>query len=214
MTIRSSASRAAWRSRRTRSAQSALDVLREGGNALEAMIACAATIPVAYPHMNSIGGDRLARALAARRAARHRRLRCARARLHEWYAARGITKAIPSAAASPPHGRGTISGWDAAFRLSRGVGRAAAIEAPLADAINTRNGASWSPQPVIRDRRQAWRARDPVRFREAFLPAARFRRREGFKQPRLAQRSALARAGSRISIRAGWLKAIAHDLAR
>jgi len=38
-------------------AQSALDVLREDGNALEAMIAAAATIAVAYPHMNSIGGD-------------------------------------------------------------------------------------------------------------------------------------------------------------
>src|SRR5205085_10899416 len=38
-------------------AQSALAVLREGGNELEAMIAAAATIPIVYPHMNSIGGD-------------------------------------------------------------------------------------------------------------------------------------------------------------
>ena len=38
-------------------AQSALAILREGGNALEAVIAAAATIAVAYPHMNSIGGD-------------------------------------------------------------------------------------------------------------------------------------------------------------
>ncbi|MEO8629980.1 MAG: gamma-glutamyltransferase [Betaproteobacteria bacterium] len=38
-------------------AQSALSVLRDGGNAIEAMVAAAATIAVVYPHMNSIGGD-------------------------------------------------------------------------------------------------------------------------------------------------------------
>lgn len=32
-------------------------ILAEGGNALEAMIAMAATIAVVYPHMNSVGGD-------------------------------------------------------------------------------------------------------------------------------------------------------------
>ena len=32
-------------------------VLREGGNAIEAMIAAASTIAVVYPHMNSLGGD-------------------------------------------------------------------------------------------------------------------------------------------------------------
>lgn len=37
--------------------QSALAVLREGGNAIEAMVAAASTIAVVYPHMNSIGGD-------------------------------------------------------------------------------------------------------------------------------------------------------------
>ncbi|MGY2199639.1 gamma-glutamyltransferase family protein [Pseudomonas gingeri] len=37
--------------------QSALAVLREGGNAIEAMVAAAATIAAAYPHMNGIGGD-------------------------------------------------------------------------------------------------------------------------------------------------------------
>jgi gamma-glutamyltranspeptidase len=37
--------------------QSAIAVLRDGGNAIEAMIAAAATISVAYPHMNGIGGD-------------------------------------------------------------------------------------------------------------------------------------------------------------
>lgn len=32
-------------------------ILAEGGNAIEAMIAMAAAVAVAYPHMNGIGGD-------------------------------------------------------------------------------------------------------------------------------------------------------------
>jgi len=38
-------------------AQSGLAILREGGNAIEAMVAAAATISVVYPHMNGLGGD-------------------------------------------------------------------------------------------------------------------------------------------------------------
>lgn len=38
-------------------AQAGLAVLRDGGNAIEAMLAAASTIAVVYPHMNSIGGD-------------------------------------------------------------------------------------------------------------------------------------------------------------
>ena len=38
-------------------AESGCAVLREGGNALEAMVAAAATISVVYPPMNGIGGD-------------------------------------------------------------------------------------------------------------------------------------------------------------
>jgi oxamate amidohydrolase len=38
-------------------AKAGRDVLIDGGNAIEAMVAMAATIAVVYPHMNSIGGD-------------------------------------------------------------------------------------------------------------------------------------------------------------
>ena len=38
-------------------AQAGLRVLNDGGNAIEAMIASAATIAVVYPHMNALGGD-------------------------------------------------------------------------------------------------------------------------------------------------------------
>ncbi|XP_063823957.1 oxamate amidohydrolase proenzyme-like [Ostrinia nubilalis] len=37
--------------------QSAINILREGGTAMEATVAAAATLAVVYPHMNSIGGD-------------------------------------------------------------------------------------------------------------------------------------------------------------
>ncbi|MBB4285652.1 gamma-glutamyltransferase family protein [Roseospira goensis] len=38
-------------------AQAGLRVLRDGGNAIEAMVAAAATCAVVYPHMNGLGGD-------------------------------------------------------------------------------------------------------------------------------------------------------------
>ena len=102
--------------------QSALAVLREGGNALEAMIAAAATIAVVYPHMNSIGGDSFwlmhvpgeaPGAIDACGAA-------ARAATVDWYHERGITDRIPfrgGVAANTV--AGTISGWGAAHTLSR-----------------------------------------------------------------------------------------------
>src|SRR3970040_221697 len=118
-------------------AQSALDVLREGGNALEAMIAAAATITVAYPHMNSLGGDSFwlfhtpysgARGIDACGAA-------ARAASIDWYAARGITRSIPfrgGVAANTV--AGTISGWELAFQLARKWGGRLSLKRLLADA--------------------------------------------------------------------------------
>src|SRR5215212_2451427 len=41
----------------TLAAEAGRAVLAEGGNAIEAMAAMAATIAVVYPHMNAIGGD-------------------------------------------------------------------------------------------------------------------------------------------------------------
>ena len=37
--------------------QAGIDIMRNGGNAIEAMISSAAVISVVYPHMNSLGGD-------------------------------------------------------------------------------------------------------------------------------------------------------------
>jgi gamma-glutamyltranspeptidase len=99
--------------------QSALAVLREGGNAVEAMVAAAATIAVVYPHMNGIGGDSFWLVRNAKGTVRGIDAcgASAAAAQRENYAGlkaipfRGGTAAITVA--------GTVSGWDAAVTLSR-----------------------------------------------------------------------------------------------
>jgi gamma-glutamyltranspeptidase len=119
--------------------QSALAVLREGGNAIEAMVAAAATIAVVYPHMNSIGGDsfwlvhvpgRDVRGIDACGAA-------GQAASLDWYRERGIAGSIPfrgGVAANTV--AGTISGWALAHEAARGVGGRLPLSRLLADAIH------------------------------------------------------------------------------
>src|SRR5262249_22675548 len=38
-------------------AEAGAEIMRAGGNAIEAIVAAAATVAVVYPHMNGIGGD-------------------------------------------------------------------------------------------------------------------------------------------------------------
>lgn len=121
-------------------------VLREGGNAVEAMIAAASTIAVVYPHMNSLGGDNFwivhepgrdpagidacgaAAALATR----------------DFYREHGLDE-IPSrgplAALTVP---GAVSGWQRAYELSKDrLGGCMPLERLLADATrHAREGIS------------------------------------------------------------------------
>jgi gamma-glutamyltranspeptidase len=133
--------------------QSALTVLREGGNALEAMIAAAATIAVVYPHMNSIGGDSFwlihvpgeaPGAIDACGAA-------AGVASIDWYRSRGITDSIPfrgGVAANTV--AGTISGWGAAHELSRrALGGRMPLTRLLEDAIH------YAGQGIVVTRSQA-----------------------------------------------------------
>ena len=98
-------------------AQSALSIMRDGGNALEAMIAAAATIAVVYPHMNSLGGDGFwlivppeGEAIAIDACG------AAALQLSGYEGVARIPTRGPQAALTVA---GTVSGWDQAFILSR-----------------------------------------------------------------------------------------------
>lgn len=118
--------------------QAGLAVLREGGNALECMVAMAATIAVVYPHMNGIGGDAFwlvstpgeppvgiqACGPAARRAD------------PAFYRDRGVCDVIPArgplAALTVA---GTVDGWRKALVMARARGGRLRLPDLLADAV-------------------------------------------------------------------------------
>ena len=199
--------------------QSALAVLREGGNALEAMIAAAATIAVVYPHMNSLGGDSFwlvhvpggePRGIDA----------CGAAAEHAsiaWYAERGISGFIPfrgGVAANTV--AGTISGWLLAFEASRALDGKLPLARLLEDAIYYAEHGI----PVTASQVTAMTAKRPELapqpgFADAFLPSgdipslgSRFvQKRVGTSLRRLAE------AGLDDFYRGELADAIADDLA-
>ena len=117
---------ASSRRRITRPPRPGRAILAEGGNAIEAMVAMAATIAAVYPHMNHIGGDgfwlvrepnrRVRAIMAAGRPAR--RADAELYREHETIPARG-----PLAALTVP---GAIGGWMLALEAARARRRQAA----------------------------------------------------------------------------------------
>ncbi len=110
-------------------------VLAEGGNALEAMVAMAASIAVVYPHMNGIGGDgfwlvrepsgRVRALMAAGRAGE-----LARPELYRDYDA--IPSRGPLAALTVP---GAIGGWMLALEAAKAQGGALPLPVLLGHAI-------------------------------------------------------------------------------
>lgn len=119
-------------------AQAGAHVLRQGGNAVEAMVAAAAAIAVVYPHMNGLGGDGFwlisepgCEPVAIRACGQSAALAT-----KSFYESHG-DKAIPSRG-----GRaaltvaGAVGGWDAALQHAKRWGKSLPLSVLLTDAIH------------------------------------------------------------------------------
>ncbi len=147
-------------------------VLAEGGNALEAMVAMAATIAAVYPHMNHLGGDgfwllrepagRVRALMAAGPAAARATPALYRERGHEAIPPRG-----PLAALTVP---GAVGGWMLALEAAKALGGRMPLDVLLAPAIRqARDGyvVSRSQHALTRDKLPE--LRDAPGFAAAFL---------------------------------------------
>src|SRR4051812_11660001 len=112
-------------------------IFAEGGNALEAMVAMAATMAAVYPHMNHIGGDgfwlirepsgRVRALMAGGPAGTRATIEFYREHGHDEIPTRG-----PLAALTVP---GAIAGWALALEAARALGGKLGHDLLLADAI-------------------------------------------------------------------------------
>lgn len=197
--------------------EAGLAVLKDGGNAIEAMVAMAAAIAVVYPHMNSIGGDGFwliaepgadVVGIDACGAAAATDMAFYRDRGFDAIPQRGPLAALTVA--------GTISGWRAALEISATWGGTLPLSRLLADAVrHGRDGIAVTAGLEELTRTKLDGLKDAPGFAEAFLADGDVPR-EGsrLRQPRLAATlDHLARAGLDDFYRGELADAIAGDLA-
>lgn len=158
-------------------AESGCAVLREGGNAIEAMVAAAATIAMVYPHMNGIGGDGFWVVLPPGGEPFAIEACGAAAGLAEigWYKERGLD-AIPfRGAAAANTMAGAIGGWKLA--LEQGKGRMP-LSRLLADAIHYgREGFPVTPSQTLCTAQKREELGPQPGFADAFLDGGPVMRR-------------------------------------
>ena len=200
-------------------AQAGLAVLRDGGNAIEAMVAAAATIAVVYPHMNAIGGDGfwIVHAPGAEPIAIDACGAAAGQATPEWYRSRGF-EAIPARGPLAANTvAGTVSGWEAALAIARRWGGTLALDRLLADAIHyAEHGVPVTASQHANTRDKRADLAEAPGFAEQFLPGRSVPAvGDRFVNDRLGRTlRRLAREGLDSFYRGPLAEAIAADLAR
>jgi len=152
--------------------EAGLRVLREGGNAIEATLAMAASLPVVYPHMNSLGGDGFCLisvdgkppiAIDACGAS-------AATATPEFYRGKGLST-IPSRGPLAANTvAGTLSGWAEAFAFSREIGGEIPLSRLVEDAVwSAENGFSVTATQQELTETKLDELKDSPGFVETFL---------------------------------------------
>lgn len=123
-------------------------ILAAGGNAVEAMVAMAATIAVVYPHMNGIGGDGFW--LVADKGRRVRAIEaCGSAgsvATRSFYRDKGHDRIPVHGAEAALTVPGTIGGWAVALEAAHSLGGRLPLDMLMEDAIRlARDGVPVSP---------------------------------------------------------------------
>jgi gamma-glutamyltranspeptidase len=198
--------------------QAALAILRNGGNAIEAMVAAASTIAVVYPHMNSIGGDGfwlIAKpngetvAIDACGAA-------AKAVSTETYTSRGLKRIPFRGPLAANTVAGTVSGWELALKISAEMGGKQSLNNLLADAIHyASNGFPVTESQSALTLAKLSELRNVAGFAEVFLPGGKVPETgSNFTNPKLALTlKTLAEEGLGSFYRGPLADKIAADLA-
>jgi len=199
-------------------AQTACDIMREGGNAIEAMIAAAAAIAVLYPHMNTLGGDGFWLILppsgeplaidACGPAARSATIDAYRRLGYKTIPTRGALAANTVA--------GTVAGWQMALDIATQFGGRMSRERLLAPAIahadegiHVSRGQAKATQAKLGELERVPGFSEHFLLNGAVPPAGSL-----FRQPKLARTLArLAREGFEDFYRGGLARDIARDLA-
>ncbi|HLI11966.1 MAG TPA: gamma-glutamyltransferase family protein [Alphaproteobacteria bacterium] len=200
-------------------AQAGLAVLREGGNAIEAMVAAAAVTGVVYPHMAGLGGDGFWLVRAPGEAPRAI-LACGRAAEAldlDFYKTRGIAPIPARGPLAAITVAGNVSGWQSALDLSARLGGRMPLARLLEDAIHyARDGYAVTETQVRNTAAKRREIESVAGFADLFLPGGQVPA-EGsrFKNPALAESlSRLAVVGLDDFYRGELARRIAAELAR
>lgn len=191
------------------------DVLKQGGNAIEAMVAAAAAIAVAYPHMNALGGDGFwlinepGKAPVAIDACGG----AAQLATPDFYAGK---RDIPERGAEATLTMaGTVSGWQKALDIGADWGAPLPLSTILGDAIRyAEQGIAVSRSQAALTRKHVERLSKSPGFSDAFLKEGEIPREgERLRQPRLAATlRRLASAGLDDFYRGELARSMAKDL--